>query len=121
MKEIKLCNKRKKIDKDILDTDNKIVELTKWIESNINTEVNYDENTEPKIPIEKQLLHLLAEDSSIDDTFFILEHALEFNKLDLASFIKIARSLSREQFFIKATINKIHQQRGVNLNSKLVS
>ena len=55
-----------------------------------------------------RLLHLVAEDMAIEDVQYELNKALFNGQIDLATHVKLTRTLSREQFFKRALIKKIH-------------
>lgn len=55
-----------------------------------------------------RLLHLVAEDMAIEDVQYELNRALFNGQIDLATHVKLTRTLSREQFFKRALIKKIH-------------
>jgi len=85
-------------------------ELSHWVEQHDKAEnqINIDQITEPEIDVNAQLLHLQAEDLAIEDTQYYLDKALQKASIDLNSYLKATRSLSEEQFFIRALINKIY-------------
>eukprot|EP00026_Physarum_polycephalum_P005310 Phypoly_transcript_05342.p1 GENE.Phypoly_transcript_05342~~Phypoly_transcript_05342.p1 ORF type:complete len:459 (+),score=101.56 Phypoly_transcript_05342:98-1474(+) len=86
----------------------KLEELTKWLELNdTNTEPDIDTVTDPKDPLAKQLLSLVAQDHTIQDTCFYLDKALANDKISLDAFLKTIRSISREQFQVRALMRKV--------------
>jgi len=89
-------------------------EINKWLESNENiSQIDIDAVTEPKDPLSRQLLYLVAEDATIEDSLYYLEKALVNGDLSCEAWIKNVRSLSTEQFIKRATIKRIHEkQRG---------
>lgn len=90
-------------------------DLNKWLEENetANSGINIDVITEPKEVLTKQLLYLVAEEATIEDTLYYLEKKMIAGGLDVDTFLKAVRTLSTEQFQKRATIKKIHEkQRG---------
>jgi len=86
-------------------------DLTKWLDQNDNSSnVDIDAITEPKDPLSKQLLYLVAEDATIEDSLYYLEKNMISGDLNIDTFLKNVRSLSTEQFTKRATIKKIHEK-----------
>lgn len=56
----------------------------------------------------KQLLDNVAEDATIEDMIYYLDRALLKAVIDVDQYLKEIRRLSREQFYCRATIKKIH-------------
>ena len=57
-----------------------------------------------------RLLDLVSHDLAIEDTFYFLAKALDRERIDPASYLKVVRSLAREQFFKKALAAKIREE-----------
>jgi len=57
-----------------------------------------------------RLLDLVAHDLAIEDTFYSLTKALDRERIDPTSYLKVVRSLAREQFFKKALAVKIREE-----------
>jgi len=90
-------------------------ELSKWLEDNdtVTASIDIDAITEPRDVLSKQLLYLVAEEASMEDTLYYLEKKMNSGSLDVDSFLKIVRTVSTEQFIKRASIRKIHEkQRG---------
>jgi len=90
-------------------------EINKWLGNNDNNDlkIDIDAVTEPRDPLSRQLLYLVAEDATIEDTLYYLEKALVNGDLNPEAWIKNVRSLATEQFLKRATIKRIHEkQRG---------
>lgn len=85
-------------------------DITKWLDANDSATLDIDQITEPKDPHSKQLLYLVAEDATMEDTLYYLEKNLMSGELNLDVFLKNVRSLSTEQFLKRATIKKIHER-----------
>ncbi|GAM17589.1 hypothetical protein SAMD00019534_007640 [Acytostelium subglobosum LB1] len=78
-------------------------------------DVDIDSLSEPREPITRQLLQLVSEDQTIEDTLYYLDKALQKQRISLEEYLKSVRSLSREQFMIRATIKKAQQQLQFNM------
>jgi len=86
-------------------------DINKWLEVNDRgSTIDIDALTEPKDPLSKQLLYLVAEDATIEDTLYYLEKNLMSGELTLETFLKNSRNLSTEQFLKRATIRRIHER-----------
>eukprot|EP01114_Cavostelium_apophysatum_P008046 TRINITY_DN2030_c0_g1_i1.p1 TRINITY_DN2030_c0_g1~~TRINITY_DN2030_c0_g1_i1.p1 ORF type:complete len:100 (+),score=42.63 TRINITY_DN2030_c0_g1_i1:477-776(+) len=86
-------------------------DITRWLEANDQSaDIDIDAVTEPKDPLSKQLLYLVAEDATIEDTLYYLEKNLMSGELNLDVFLKNIRSLTTEQFLKRATIKRIHER-----------
>jgi len=66
---------------------------------------------QPKDLLSQQLLDLIAEDLAIEDVIYYMDKALRDGVIDIATFMKECRSLSREQFFKKALTKKVTEKR----------
>jgi len=87
-------------------------ELSVWLASNDgNAKIDIDAITEPKDALSKQLLWLVAEDATIEDTLYYLEKKMNNRELPLDAFLKYVRSLAAEQFTKRATIKKIQMEK----------
>ena len=94
-------------------------ELAAWIAAldNLDPEA-LDPDTgilNPQDPVHKQLVRAFAHDASIDDAIYHLGDALRhglFPSFDV--YMKKVRNLSREQFYIRATILKCRQKAGLD-------
>ncbi|XP_042214351.1 tumor susceptibility gene 101 protein-like isoform X2 [Homarus americanus] len=65
-----------------------------------------DEAVTTTAPLYKQLLNAYAEDQATQDAIYYLGEALRRDVIDLDSFLKHVRSLSRKQFQLRATMIK---------------
>jgi len=61
-----------------------------------------------------QLYDLVTEDMAIEDTLYVLEKALDKERITLDVFLKHARTLAREQYLKKALVRKISEQLGIS-------
>jgi len=112
LKKITLDADRDASKTDIQELNNRFNEITKWLEHNENSSglIDIDAVTEPKDILSKQLLSLVAEDATIEDTLYYLEKALGRGKIDPDIFLKSVRNLATDQFYHRATIKKIHEK-----------
>jgi ESCRT-I complex subunit TSG101 len=87
-------------------------DLSLWIQQNdqIANSLDIDALTEPRDILSKQLLLLVAEDATIEDTLYYLEKKLNNGQIDLDIFLKTVRSLCADQFLKRSTIKKIHEK-----------
>ena len=92
--------------------DRRVGEVQAWLAENDkpDSQPSIDEMTEPKDPINKQLLTMVAEDATLEDVIYYLDRGLMKGVVDLETYLKEVRRLSREQFYKSATIRKIHEQ-----------
>ncbi|KAI7901444.1 Vps23 core domain-containing protein [Cokeromyces recurvatus] len=72
-------------------------------------DVQVDETICGTTVVANQLFELVADDNAISDTVYFLAKALNSERIDLATFMKYTRMLSREQFMKRALIKKITQ------------
>jgi len=110
-----LDGEKQKMETDIEALTRNFEDLSKWLEDNdtASTGVNIDAVTEPKDVLSKQLLYLVAEEATVEDSLYYLEKKMIAGGLDVETFLKTVRALSTEQFIKRATIRKIHEkQRG---------
>ncbi|EFA85960.1 tumor susceptibility gene 101 protein [Heterostelium album PN500] len=101
----------------IVSTTEKIEQIDKWIKENEKDEkdLDIDALSAPKDALQKQLLSLVSEDMTIEDALYYLDKALHLNRITLDEYLKNIRTLSREQFMIRATVRKVQQQIQLNL------
>jgi len=99
-------------DSEVSDLTVRFDEVSKWLEQNegTNSSINIDAITEPKDPLSKQLLSLVAEDATIEDTIYYLEKSLGRGDVSVEEFLKTLRGLSVDQFVKRATIKKVHEK-----------
>ncbi|KAI9475969.1 MAG: UEV domain-containing protein [Benjaminiella poitrasii] len=90
--------------------DKKSKEIDQIIESvNSMPDVQVDEALYGTTVVGNQLFELVADDNAISDTVYFLAKALNSERIDLVTFMKYTRMLSREQFMKRALIKKITQ------------
>ncbi|CAO3608256.1 unnamed protein product [Mucor hiemalis] len=105
-----LCDikERLKYNNLVLETRSKeIDEVTE--EVNAMPDVQVDEALCGTTVVANQLFELVGDDNAIADTVYFLAKALNSERIDLATFMKYTRILSREQFMKRALIKKITQ------------
>ncbi|GFR62034.1 tumor susceptibility gene 101 protein [Elysia marginata] len=76
-------------------------------------EVNIDEAVVTTTPLYRQLVDAFAEEQAIEDAIYYLGEALRKNVIELESFLKRVRELSRKQFMLRATIQKCREKAGL--------
>ncbi|KAK3696962.1 hypothetical protein RRG08_023153 [Elysia crispata] len=76
-------------------------------------EVNIDEAVVTTTPLYRQLVDAFAEEQAIEDAIYYLGEALRKNVIELESFLKRVRELSRKQFILRATIQKCREKAGL--------
>ncbi|CAG5117423.1 unnamed protein product [Candidula unifasciata] len=119
---------KQKLDKIISDLDKEKME----IEKNINLirkkdsevreavqkmeqhqDLKIDEAVVTIAPLYRQLVDAFAEEQAIEDAIYYLGEALRKNVIELESFLKRVRELSRKQFMLRATIQKCREKAGL--------
>lgn len=93
------------------DKDDEVKEAVKKMES--QEEVNIDEAVVTTTPLYRQLVDAFAEEQAIEDAIYYLGEALRKNVIELESFLKRVRELSRKQFILRATIQKCREKAGL--------
>ncbi len=74
---------------------------------------NVDEAVQVSYPLYKQLVDAYVEDAAIEDSIYYLGKALHSGVLDCESFLKTARNISREQFYLRQTVQKCRAKAGL--------
>ncbi|TPP58355.1 Tumor susceptibility protein [Fasciola gigantica] len=75
--------------------------------------INVDEAVDTTFPLYKQLVSSFAEEQAIEDAVYYLGDALGKGALDLDSFLKKVRELSRKQFILRATVQQCREKAGL--------
>jgi len=91
------------------------IAATEWLSKYENVPLNPEEVITSEDVLSAQMFDLVAEDSAIEDSLYFLNRALEGGKLDMESFLKLYRSLSREQFLKRATCKKVFEAQHAKL------
>lgn len=68
-----------------------------------------DHAIDASTPLHRQILRCYVEDSVVDDTIYFLGQALKKGSIDLQTYLKHVRQLSRKQFAARATMQKCRQ------------
>nr|XP_002127340.1 tumor susceptibility gene 101 protein-like isoform X1 [Ciona intestinalis] len=64
-------------------------------------------------PVYRQIVTSFAEEQALEDTIYYLGEALRKDVLDVDTFLKHVRSLSRQQFMLRAVIQKARKSAGL--------
>jgi ESCRT-I complex subunit TSG101 len=85
--------------------------LENWLRANDKgvTEVNIDDVFEPVDTLSKQLLECQASDLAIEDILYAIDKGVQDLVIPVEAYLKHVRVLSREQFFHRATSQRIRQ------------
>jgi ESCRT-I complex subunit TSG101 len=78
-------------------------------ESELKPSPPIDEVVTPADAPSSQMFELVAEDAAVEDTMYVLTRALENGSIDLEGYLKLYRSLCREQFMKVATCKRIFE------------
>jgi len=85
----------------------KVIEVSNWLQEAENQRLDIDEVVKPSDVLSTQMFDCVAADASIEDTLYWLSRALEEGKITLEVYLKLYRTISRDQFFHKAVSKKI--------------
>ncbi|XP_013117269.1 tumor susceptibility gene 101 protein [Stomoxys calcitrans] len=89
-------------------------ELEKSLESLETSDgIDPDEAVTTTAPLYRQLLNAYAEEAATEDAIYYLGEALRSNVIDLDTFLKHVRQLSRKQFMLRAIMQKCRQKAGL--------
>ncbi|EDW17804.1 tumor susceptibility gene 101 protein isoform X2 [Drosophila mojavensis] len=89
-------------------------ELKKSLESLENAEaIDPDEAVTTTAPLYRQLLNAYADEAATEDAIYYLGEGLRGGVIDLETFLKHVRQLSRKQFILRATMQKCRQKAGL--------
>lgn len=85
--------------------------LENWLRTNDKgvTQVNIDDVFEPVDTLSKQLLECQASDLAIEDILYAIDKGAQDLVIPVEAYLKHVRVLSREQFFHRATSQRIRQ------------
>ncbi|XP_013413928.1 tumor susceptibility gene 101 protein isoform X2 [Lingula anatina] len=95
----------------LTEKDNEIREALRKMES--QNDLNIDDAVVTTAPLYKQLMNAFAEEQSIEDAIYYIGEALRKGVIDLDVFLKQVRELSRQQFMLRALIQKCRQKAGL--------
>lgn len=89
-------------------------ELEKALEDLESAEaINPDEAVTTTAPLYRQLLNAYADEAATEDAIYYLGEGLRGGVIDLETFLKHVRQLSRKQFILRATMQKCRQKAGL--------
>ncbi|CAD7003491.1 tumor susceptibility gene 101 protein isoform X2 [Ceratitis capitata] len=89
-------------------------ELVKCLEAFENNKgIDPDEAVTTTAPIYRQLLNAYAEEAALEDAIYYMGEALRSNVIDLETFLKHVRQLSRKQFMLRGIMQKCRQKAGL--------
>ncbi|KAH8257559.1 hypothetical protein KR038_011430 [Drosophila bunnanda] len=89
-------------------------ELEKSLEALENAEaIDPDEAVTTTAPLYRQLLNAYADEAATEDAIYYLGEGLRGGVIDLETFLKHVRQLSRKQFILRATMQKCRQKAGL--------
>lgn len=110
----KLAKEKSDLDKYIVVLKDKEDELDKAIERLNNQEnIDVDDAVITTAPLYKQLLNSFAEEAAIEDAIYNMGEALNNQVIDIDTFLKQVRTLSRKQFMLRALMQKCRQKAGL--------
>lgn len=110
----KLTKEKSDLDKYIAVLKDKEDELDKAIERLNNQEnIDVDDAVITTAPLYKQLLNAFAEEAAIEDAIYNMGEALNSQGIDIDTFLKQVRTLSRKQFMLRALMQKCRQKAGL--------
>lgn len=75
--------------------------------------IDPDEAVTTTAPLYRQLLNAYAEEAALEDAIYYLGEALRSGVIDLETFLKHVRQLSRKQFMLRAIMQKCRQKAGL--------
>ncbi|KAH8364692.1 hypothetical protein KR084_010010 [Drosophila pseudotakahashii] len=75
--------------------------------------IDPDEAVTTTAPLYRQLLNAYADEAATEDAIYYLGEGLRGGVIDLETFLKHVRQLSRKQFILRATMQKCRQKAGL--------
>ena len=91
-------------------------DIERWMEENkadYEKQVDFDSLFLTNDILAKQMFELSAEDAAIEDAIYVLENALQNEKIQLPAFLKHVRKLAHDQFMIRALGKKIYEKQAL--------
>jgi len=111
-----LDSESKQLDNSIQTLEKKQTDLTEILSKHeTSDEIDVDEAVMASAPLFRQLLNAYAEESATEDALYFLGEALRRGVVDIDSFLKQVRNLSRKQFMLRATMQKCRQKAGLSV------
>eukprot|EP01103_Thecamoeba_quadrilineata_P013166 TRINITY_DN3570_c0_g1_i1.p1 TRINITY_DN3570_c0_g1~~TRINITY_DN3570_c0_g1_i1.p1 ORF type:complete len:339 (+),score=57.99 TRINITY_DN3570_c0_g1_i1:32-1048(+) len=103
----------RQIDTEIERIEKELEEKEMWYAINQSNDYCFDvdQYTIPKDPLEAQKINIMSEELAQNDAIYKLQSFLSSGKIDLDTFLKTVRSISRDQFFKVALYNKCNEAR----------
>ena len=90
-------------------------ELAKEVEKmSDNQSINIDEAVTTVAPLYKQMLNAFVEEAAIEDAIYYLAEGLRSGIIDLDTFLKQVRQLSRRQFMLRALMSQCRKKAGLS-------
>ncbi|KAJ7568205.1 hypothetical protein O6H91_01G023200 [Diphasiastrum complanatum] len=92
--------------------------LETWLQANDKgvKDFSIDDVFQPYDPLSKQMLECTAADLAIEDVLYSMDKAVQEGVISVETYLKHVRILSREQFFLRATVAKV---RGAQLQAQV--
>jgi len=78
-----------------------------------DSEMKIDDAIDTTAPVYRQLLNSFAEENTIEDALYHLGEGLRDRKIDLETYLKHVRRLSRQQFMLRAIMIKCRRTAGL--------
>ncbi|XP_041351921.1 tumor susceptibility gene 101 protein-like isoform X2 [Gigantopelta aegis] len=97
--------------KTLREKDNEVKEAVTKLEN--SGPLDIDEAVVTTTPLYRQLLNSFAEEQALEDAIYYLGEAIRKNVIDLDVFLKQVRELSRQQFMLRALIQKCREKAGL--------
>ena len=100
----------------MLETKNQEIENEIEVLNEKQGSIECDDYVQATTPIYKQVVSSFAEEQAIEDEIYHLGQALHKGVLDTDAFLKHVRNLSRQQFVLRATIQKARKVANLSTN-----
>jgi ESCRT-I complex subunit TSG101 len=110
-----LDKKEREVEESINQLTEKDEEIRQALEKldRMSDELTVDETVVATNPLHKQILNLFAEENAIEDTIYYLTEGLRKGVINVEIFLKQVRALSRQQFMLRALMQKARQTAGL--------
>lgn len=110
----RLKREKAELEKNITILQDKEAELEKEIAKlSDNQSIDVDEAVTTIATLYKQMLNAFAEEAATEDAIYYLGEALRCSIIDLDTFLKQVRQLSRRQFMLRALMQRCRQKAGL--------
>jgi len=112
-----LASESEQLDNSIKAMEAKNIELSELatrLDENTN-DLDVDDAVTATAPLYRQLLTAYADESATEDAIYFLGEALNRDAIDVESFLKHVRNLSRKQFLLRATMRMCRQKAGLSM------